>query len=122
MDKPPRRFGLYQRQRLTLAFATKTRLPAKGVGEVNAFAPPADGAEMRPKVVPLMFRFGLSKCGVLVAAIASSRNSAVMPSFTLNRLRMFKSRSKMLGPLQFVTLFMLPSVPWAEFAKSVLPL
>src|SRR5438552_7056252 len=121
MDKPPRRFGLYQRQKLTLALATKTRLPAKGEGDVNAFAPPADGAEMRPKVVPLMFRFGLLKCGVFVAAIASSRNSAVMPSVTLNRLRIFKSRSKMPGPLQFVRLFMLPSVPCAEFAKSIFP-
>src|SRR5437667_9998756 len=48
-------------QKLTRALITHTRLPANGAGVVNEFAPPADGAEMRPKVVPLIFMLGFVK-------------------------------------------------------------
>ena len=42
----------------------------------------------------------------------------VTPSCTAKRLRIFISRSNNPGPLQFVTLDMVPAVPWAEFTPS----
>src|SRR5207249_7138425 len=106
-------------QKLTRRFATKTRLPKNGAGVVNELAPPEDGAEMRPNVCPLILRLGFVKCGVFVMAIPSSRNSPVTRSRMANRLRMFMSRSNKPGPLQFVTLAIVPRVPCCEFSKSI---
>src|SRR5580693_102811 len=77
---------------------------------------------MRPKLVELTLVVGLGKWGVLVAEMASKRNSAVILSFIVNRLSRFMSKSNKLGPFQFETRSIVPTCPNAEFSKRILPL